>query len=254
MITYRVIILILIALVLQSSMPADSETNQLSADEILKAVDRNMLSETKVVKSRMIVHGRRGDRTVSSQSWIQGENRAFTEYLSPPREKGIKMLRLDDNLWTYSPRSDRVLQISGHMLRQSVMGSDLSYEDMMEQDKLVDVYDAVIEDTELIDDRECWKLLLTGKQEGLAYQIRKIWVDKEWNLPLKEERYGHSGKLLKSTKLSDIVNIDGRKYPRKILFKDELKSGGRGTEWIVDEIEFDVDIPDIKFSKASLKK
>jgi len=248
-------IMMLIAVIMGlSTIPISAQTNQLSADEILKAVDRNMLSETKIVKSRMIIHGRRGDRTVSSISWVQGVKRAFTEYLSPPREKGIKMLRLDDNLWTYSPRSDRVIQISGHMLRQSVMGSDLSYEAMMEPVKLVDVYDAVIENTELIDDRECWKLLLTGKQEGLAYQIRKIWVDKEWNLPLKEERYGHSGKLLKSTKLSDIINVEERKYPGRILFTDELKSGGRGTEWIVDEIEFDVDIPDIKFSKASLKK
>ncbi|MCP4580028.1 MAG: outer membrane lipoprotein-sorting protein [candidate division Zixibacteria bacterium] len=247
-------ILILSLAILLSALPSDAQENQQSAFDILDAVDRNMLAETKIVKSRMIVHGRRGDRTVSSQTWIHGENRAFTEYLSPAREKGTKMLRLDDNLWTYSPRSDRVIQISGHMLRQSVMGSDLSYEDMMEQDKLTDVYEAIIEDSELIDDRDCWRLLLTGKEEGLAYQIRKIWIDKDWYLPLKEQRFGHSGKLLKSTKLSDVIDVDGRKYPGKIIFKDELKSGSRGTEWIIDEIEFDVDIPEIKFSKASLKK
>jgi len=251
---FKYSISIIIVAILLSALPTGAQTDQLSADEILDAEDRNMISEMKIVKSRMIVHGRRGDRTVSSQSWIRGEDRAFTEYLSPAREKGTKMLRLENNLWTYSPRSDRVIQISGHMLRQSVMGSDLSYEDMMEQDKLTEVYEAIIEGSELIDDRDCWRLLLTGKEEGLAYQIRKIWVDKEWYVPLMEKRYGHSGKLLKSTKLSDIINVDGRRYPGRILFKDELKSGSRGTEWIIDEIEFDVDIPDIKFSKASLKK
>ena len=35
-------------------------------------------------------------------------------------------------------------QLSGHLLRQSVMGSDLSYEDMMEERKLSEVYSAKI--------------------------------------------------------------------------------------------------------------
>ena len=50
---------------------------------------------------------------------------SYTEFLSPPREAGTKMLKLQDELWTYTPATDRVIRISGHMLRQSVMGSDL---------------------------------------------------------------------------------------------------------------------------------
>ncbi len=41
--------------------------------------------------------------------------------------------------------------------------------------------------------------------------------------------------------------------PKKLVFKDMLKEG-MGTELIIDEIEFNVDIPDHVFSKASLKK
>jgi hypothetical protein len=36
------------------------------------------------------------------------------------------MLKLGDQLWTFSPSTDRTIQIAGHMLRQSVMGSDMS--------------------------------------------------------------------------------------------------------------------------------
>jgi hypothetical protein len=35
---------------------------------------------------------------------------------------------------------DRTIQIAGHMLRQSVMSSDMSYEDLMEDPKLVNLY------------------------------------------------------------------------------------------------------------------
>ena len=47
---------------------------------------------------------------------FSGEFKNFTEYLSPEREKGTKMLKLDDRLWIYSPTTDRIIQISGHLL------------------------------------------------------------------------------------------------------------------------------------------
>ena len=109
--------------------------------EILDRIDANMSSDTRYVKSKMVIHGPRSSRTIESESWAEGKS-SFTEYLAPAREKGTKMLKLEDKLWIFSPSTDRTIQISGHMLRQSVMGSDLSYEDMMDDRKLSDVYDA----------------------------------------------------------------------------------------------------------------
>ena len=107
-----------------------------NAEAILKKIDENRVSGNKVILSEMIIHGRRGSRTVRIKSWIQGTEKSFSEYLDPPRERGTKMLKLGDQLWTYYPASDRIILIAGHMLRQSVMGSDLSYEDMLEDPDL----------------------------------------------------------------------------------------------------------------------
>ena len=225
-----------------------------NVDDIIKAVDRNMSAKTTVLKSKMIVHGRRATRTISSKSWMLGQEKAFTEYLSPAREKGTKMLKIKNTMWTYSPQTDRIIQISGHMLRQSVMGSDLSYEDMMEDPKLFERYNAVLEGNDIIDDIDCWRILLTAREKGLAYNSRKIWIDKERMIPLREELYAKSGKLIKSLRISEIMKVGDRWYPRIWIFKDELKSNSKGTEWIVDEIEFDVNIPDKRFSKSGLRK
>src|SRR3972149_3759449 len=113
-----------------------------TGDEILKKVDQNMFSENKIVVSRMVIRGRRETRIVQSKSWQRGTNESYTEFLAPAREKGTKMLKLKDMLWDYSPSTDRTIMISGHLLRQSVMGSDLSYEDMMEDPHLPNVYTA----------------------------------------------------------------------------------------------------------------
>lgn len=108
-----------------------------NANQILEKVDKNMSSKNRIVESEMIIHGKRNSRTITSLSYSVGDKKSFTEYLSPARERGTKMLKLENKLWIYSPSTDRIIQISGHMLRQSLMGSDLSYEDMMDDRSFV---------------------------------------------------------------------------------------------------------------------
>jgi len=225
---------------------------QPSGKEILDRIDANMSARSRFVKSRMVIHGARTSRTIESESWSVGDEKAFTEYLSPAREKGTKMLKLEDKLWIFSPSTDRTIQISGHMLKQSVMGSDLSYEDMMDDPNLTSKYDAVVVGSETYNDTECWIVEMQAKVEDVAYQMRKLWVDKQRYVPLKEELYAKSGKLLKKTELTDIKKIGSRWYPGKITFKDMLKQGA-GTEFIVDEIRFNVDVPEHLLSKAALR-
>jgi len=221
--------------------------------EILRRLDQNMTSENRVFTSKMIIHGRRSTRTIESKTWTAGEKKSYTEYLFPAREQGTKMLKLGDQLWIYSPSTDRIIQIAGHMLRQSVMGSDLSYEDMMADNKLSNHYNADVVGSESIAGRSCWVLKLTAFDPEAAYQVRKLWVDRERNIPLREELFAKSGTLLKHTELSDVVNLNGRWFPKKIVFKDMLKEG-EGTEFIMEDIQFNVVIPEYIFSKASLRK
>ena len=138
------------------------------------------------------------------------------------------------------------------MLRQSLMGSDLSYEDMMDNTELLEDYNAGVIGSEIIDGKNCWIVELQAKTAKVNYQMRKIWVDKTRYVPLKEELYAKSGKLLKRMELFDITKIGNRWYPKKLIFKDMLKKGS-GTEFIIDEIEFDKKIDAYIFTKASLK-
>ena len=226
---------------------------QPDANEILEKVDKNMSSENRVFESSMIINGKRTSRTITSKSYSVGDDKSFTEYLSPPREQGTKMLKLENQLWIYSQSTDRVIQISGHMLRQSVMGSDLSYEDMMDDRKLTDVYNAAVTGKEEIQSRSTWVLELKAKVSDVAYASRKVWIDTEYYIPLKEELYAKSGQLLKRITLSNVVKIQGRWFPTTIIYKDMLKQGD-GTIFKMTSIKFDQVIPEYIFTKAALKQ
>jgi len=242
----KILILIIATLLLESFSGPD-------ANEILDKVDKNMSSKNRVFESEMIIHGRRSSRTITARSYSVGTKQSFTEYLSPAREQGTKMLKLEKQLWIYSPSTDRIIQISGNMLRQSVMGSDLSYEDMMDDRKLTEIYNAKVAGNETVDGRNTYILELTAKVEDATYYSQKIWVDTEHFVPLKQELFAKSGQLLKRITMSDIKQVQGRWFPMSAVYKDVLKDGS-GTEFKMMSVKFDQNIPEYIFTKAALKQ
>jgi len=242
-------------IILISFLMATASVGLLAQDakEILETLDLNMSSENRIFESDMVIHGRRSSRTITSISYSVGDKQSFTEYLAPAREQGTKMLKLENKLWIFSPSTDRTIQISGHMLRQSVMGSDLSYEDMMDDRKLTETYDATIAGHEDIGGRDTWVLDLTAIVDDVPYHSQKIWVDSERFVPLKQEMFAKSGQLLKRTTLSDVQKVQGRWFPMTMVYKDMLKDG-QGTEFRLTSVKFDQEIPDYMFTKASLKQ
>ena len=69
-----------------------------TADEILTRIDQNRTSEYMISTISFTIHSPRGSRTIKSKSWSQGEDRSFTHYLAPAREKGTKMLKVKNKL------------------------------------------------------------------------------------------------------------------------------------------------------------
>ena len=245
----KTVILLYLAFVLAAPAPAQT----LSADQILDRIDENAVAGNRISVTEMIIHSRRATRTLKLKSWVEGEDKAFTEFLEPARDRGTKMLKLGDQLWTYSPDADRTISISGHMLRQSAMGSDLSYEDMLEDRKLRQAYGANVVGEERLIDRPCWVLELKAKAENVAYDSRKIWVARERFVLLREDRFAKSGRLLKTLEVKSVIRAQNRWVQNDVVFKDALKAGD-GTEFIIQSIEFEAAIPESLFTKASLRK
>jgi outer membrane lipoprotein-sorting protein len=220
---------------------------------ILEKVDKNMSSKNRISEASMTINGKRNSRTISSKSWSEGTKKSFTEYLSPASEKGTKMLKLEGQLWIYSPSTDRIIQISGNMLRQSVMGSDLSYEDMMDDRKMTEIYSEKFIKSDTIGGRKAWIIQLTARVEDIAYYSQKMWVDTARYVPLKQELYAKSGQLLKKIIYKDVKYVQGRWFPFIFVYKDMLKEGN-GTEFKITAIQFDQIIPAYIFTKAALKQ
>jgi outer membrane lipoprotein-sorting protein len=224
-----------------------------TAEELLERMDRNMTFEARKTRTIMKVEGRR-PRTFEMVSYGRGEEDAAIEYVAPARDKGTKMLKLGDELWIYLPGADRVQKISGHMMRQGMMGSDVSYEDMMASRELKDRYTSNVIGEDRHDGRPCWKLEMKAKDEAVTYPRRVSCIDKETYIPVKQELYALSGMLLKTWTMSEVKPFaGGRMFPTKMTIRDHVKKDSV-THLEFKDLEFGIDTPKEIFSLRWLER
>lgn len=244
---FTAVVLILILLAFNSALLAE----ELTADQIINRRDENEYIITAYSEAEMIIKNSGRTQTKTMRSW-QDEENALAEFTNP-RDRGTKFLKRGDDLWMFFPQAEDLVKISGHMLEQGMMGSDFSYQDMLESDKLTDLYDFEIIGEEEYEGRPAYKLegvKVPGKE--VSYYRRVVWIDKERFVGLKEDLYAESGRLLKEANVLEVEEIDGRWYPTHMIMENKLRQN-TSTEFIVKEIEFNADLPEDIFTLERLR-
>jgi outer membrane lipoprotein-sorting protein len=223
-----------------------------SAEELLRRVDDNEVFDTIRYDGEMIIdyQGKRFVKTM--RAWSRQNSDSFIEFTNP-EDRGTKYLKKDGRLYVYSPDTEGVMLISGHMLRESMMGSDLSYEDAVENEKLISRYDPVLSGAETINGRDCWTLDLTAKKRTESYPKRKLWIDKENGDCLRYELFALSGAALKEYALDRVEVFGGRRFPVEVAIRDLLRKGSK-TTMIMRNVVMDSPIADSVFSQRNLER
>ena len=224
-----------------------------SVDSIIKKIDYNQSPDSVVYNAKMVItkNGKNTEKTM--KIYGKGKNSTFVEFLTPVRDKGTKYLRLKDNLWMYLADAEKTMKISGHMLRQGMMGSDFSYEDQTERSKLFEDYTASIIGEEKLNGRDMWVMLLESKPGiEVTYVKRKIWVDKEQYVIYFSQLFAKSRKLLKELSVDEVKKIDDRFYPVSQKMTDKIK-GNSYTTIVFTDITLDKSVSDSLFTLQNLE-
>lgn len=192
-------------------------------------------------------------RTLEMRAYTKDRNdKQLMIYMSPKRVKGDKILMLNDgdDIWFYTPKTDRVRHLASHAKRQKVQGSDFAYEDMS-SGSIEEDYTYTLLGEEKVDGRACYKFELIPTQSGPHYSKLLLWADKEKFITLKIDYY-EDDELLKRLNCSHIEMIDGHWYAMKLVMTN-LQEGGQ-TVMETLEIKFDIEIEDKIFTTKNLKR
>ncbi|NLY75426.1 MAG: outer membrane lipoprotein-sorting protein [Firmicutes bacterium] len=233
------------------SIIANLAFSALTAEEIIKRRDDNEHYDTARMEAEMIIVNRNRKLTKTMTIYAQDDNGLAV--FSNPRDRGTKFLKRGDDLWIFFPEAEDLVKISGHMLNQGMMGSDFSYQDMLESDKLTDLYRFTLIGEENLAGRPCYVLegiAREGKQ--VSYYRRKSWVDRERFVGLKEELYAQSGRLLKVMTVTKVEKLEDRWYPMVAVMEDKLRKDTR-TEFVIKSIEFNPKLPAGIFTLENLR-
>ncbi|MGE5584008.1 MAG: outer membrane lipoprotein-sorting protein [Bacillota bacterium] len=225
----------------------------LTAKEIVARMDANAYMASAHLVAKLVIRAGSREITKQMEGWVVGNQKAMVTFLNPG-DRGTKYLKLGDELWMFFPDAEDLVKISGHMLQQGMMGSDFSYQDALESEKMGELYEFKLAGVETYEGARCYVLeatALPGKQ--VSYPKRKIWVDSEKFVARREELYAAGGKLLKVSRAEEVKEKGGRTYASRVVMEDKLKRGS-STTLIVEQVEFDVKISDDVFSLRNLMR
>ncbi|MCK8817850.1 outer membrane lipoprotein-sorting protein [Natroniella sulfidigena] len=242
---------LLAVIILASILLLAPKASALTAEEIIERVDNNHYVEQARMESELVIKTDRKEMTKELIIYLAG-NSALVEFTNAT-DKGTKYLMIEDDLWISFPDVDDPVRISNRMLEQGMAGSDFSYQDLMEQEQLLELYDFEIIDHQEYQGRASY--LIEGvTKDGVnnSYYRRKLWVDQERFVYLKEELYSREGRLLRTIEAEEVEQFGKRWYVTESLIDYKLRSGSK-TLFRVTGIDFEPDISEEIFSLQGLK-
>ena len=234
----------MIALILGLQLFSAAALSAITAEEIVANVERNEVNEDERIQGTMVITDRFGSRVKTFVSSTSGTDKMLLEFTNP-EERGQKILRLEDEIYLYFPEAEEVIHLQGSALKESVMGSDFSYEDLTEEGDLLDLYTVTLLGQETIAGRKHYHLELKARKRGLAYPRQEAWVDAEYWVITRADSYSLSGRLLKEMELGDIRRVGGKYVPHYVIMRDAMKKNS-STEMRIDAIDLSAGLsPDI---------
>ena len=222
----------------------------LTPEQIVRKLEANLLYPASRSEGTIIITDRFGERRSSYISYTSGSDKSMVEFTGK-EESGQKILRLKDELYLYYPDAEEVIRLQGAALRQSVLGSDMSYDDMAGDKSILDSYSVYSEGEETIDGTNCYKIGLKAKTRDVAYQKQIMWINKETFLYVKILQLAKSDKILKEITVNKTRKINSHTIPVDMIIRDTLKKKS-STEFIIDTFEINPVIPEGTFDLQGL--
>jgi outer membrane lipoprotein-sorting protein len=225
----------------------------IDGNEILRKMDvnRTWKSIVSTAKMEIMVDDEVRVKTMEISGLSDG-NKSLVRFTNP-EDEGTKYLMLGDNLWIYFPEENDVVKISGHMLKEGMMGSDVSYEDALEADKLTEKYDVAVTGEEAMDGHDCYLLTLTAKVKDAPYFKRVMWVEKKRFIAWKEELFAKSGKKLKVARVLSVKEIEKIWYPVKVEMVNMLRKNSK-TVFTIESIAINTPLDEELFTMRNLRR
>lgn len=220
------------------------------AQDIIKKLDDNMRGQNISIKLTMRVVSLGYERTMKIESYSQGTKKSFTKILFPPKDRGITFLSLDNQMWQYVPKIERIIKIPPSMMLQNWMGSDITNDDMVKQSSIVEDYNPEI----LQKNGDIVTIELLPKEDAAVVWGKIIInIDTSTYTSIKDIFYDEDGKEVRYFIYENVKKF-GKYYIPTYWRVQSSDKPQNFTEILLEEVKYDTEISQLYFKKSALKR
>lgn len=233
------------SLLLSTSVMADSHLDKHSdnnlnkqpdAIQIIDAMEALYRGDSSKADMTMIVQTPQYQREMKMTSSAIGDEQSFIRVLSPKKDRGIATLKLDDEMWNYFPKINKVIKVPPSMMMGAWMGSDFTNDDLVKQTTLTEEYDLALTETQTE-----YTITLVPKELTVTVwgKIEYV-IDRAAMVPIEQNFYDDRGKLIRTLAFSELKQFGSVRLPSR-LEMIPLNKKGHKTIVIYDALIFEPD-------------
>lgn len=200
----------------------------------------------------MVIHRPDWERSMSMETWTEGEERSLVRVTAPQKDLGNGTLIDDDNMWTYSPKINRVIKLPSSLMGQSWMGSDFSNKDIARTDDIVDEYEHTLLSESEQDGHTVYEIESVPHETAAVVWGREVLSIRDDDVLVEHRFYDQDGMLVKRLISLEIGEMGGR----EIAIRQRMEKEDTPDEWTevtVDAVEFDIPLNDSIFTLSNLR-
>ena len=189
---------------------------------------------------------------MSMRAWSEGDKLSLVRVTEPKKDAGNGTLLKDNDMWSYSPKVNRVIKIPSSMMNQGWMGSDFSNKDISKSTDILKQYDHSLTVTEESDGHTVYTIEAIPHEDAAIVWGKETLKIRDDFVLLEEQYWDQDGQLVKVMKTLEITEMGGRPVA-SVMRMGKLESPGEWTEMKVSAIEFDLDLPANVFTLSNLR-
>ena len=223
-----------------------------TARDLVQAAMDHWRGLTSHGESTMTIHRPDWERSMTMKSWSKGDKVSLVRVIEPKKDAGNGTLLNDSNMWTYTPRINRIIKVPSSMMSQSWMGSDFSNKDISKSTEIIEQYDHELSATEERDGHTVYTVTAVPHEDAAVVWGKEVLIFRDDYVLLEQQFWDQDDVLVKTLKTQAISQMGGRAVASEMRLS-KVETPQEWTQITTHQIEFDIELPDNLFTLANLR-
>lgn len=222
------------------------------AREIVRAAIDYWRGASSYSEMTMTIHRPDWERSMSMRAWTQGDDHSLVRVTAPRKDRGNGTLIDDNNMWTYSPKINRVIKVPSSMMGQSWMGSDFSNKDISRVDDIIDQYEHSFIGEERHDGKTAYRIESIPHEDAAVVWGKEVLLIRDDHVVLQHGFYDQDAVLVKELETLELKEMGGRIIASRQRM-NKVDTPDEWTEITVGTVQYDLELPDSLFTLSNLR-